>query len=67
MQFYLHFLDKKPPKDWPDKGQIVFQSFYLSYGPNTHYVLQNININIQPMEKVNLNAHILLKICSIIC
>jgi len=50
---YLIFdLDKKPPKEWPDKGQIVFKNFYLRYSLDGEHVLKNLNIQIQAMEKV---------------
>lgn len=44
--------DKKPPKEWPNKGKIVFQNFYLRYGPNTAFVIKNLHTQIEPMEKV---------------
>ncbi|CAI6361980.1 unnamed protein product [Macrosiphum euphorbiae] len=46
--------DKKPPKDWPDKGRITFHDFYLRYDINTPYVLSNLNINIEPTEKIGI-------------
>jgi len=49
---YKSFSDKKPPKDWPDKGRITFNNFYLRYDIDTPYVLSNLNINIEPTEKV---------------
>lgn len=52
---YLHVLfclDKTPPKEWPNKGQIMFKNFNLRYSSDTPKVLKNINIVIQPAEKV---------------
>ncbi|KAL4089621.1 hypothetical protein QTP88_024632 [Uroleucon formosanum] len=46
--------DKKPPKEWPDKGQIVFKNFHLRYSLNAEYVLKNLNIQIQAMEKIGI-------------
>eukprot|EP00102_Acyrthosiphon_pisum_P018651 XP_016655861.1 PREDICTED: probable multidrug resistance-associated protein lethal(2)03659 isoform X2 [Acyrthosiphon pisum] len=46
--------DKKPPREWPDKGQIVFENFYLRYSLDGDHVLKNLNILIQPMEKVGI-------------
>ncbi|XP_026805630.1 probable multidrug resistance-associated protein lethal(2)03659 isoform X2 [Rhopalosiphum maidis] len=46
--------DKKPPKEWPDKGQIVFENVYLRYSLDTAYVLKNLNIQIQAMEKIGI-------------
>ncbi|XP_060850142.1 probable multidrug resistance-associated protein lethal(2)03659 isoform X2 [Rhopalosiphum padi] len=48
--------DKKPPKEWPDKGQIVFENFYLRYSLDTAHVLKDLNIQIQAMEKVELKT-----------
>lgn len=45
-------LDKRPPNEWPNKGQIIFDNFYLRYTNDTPYVLKNLNIKIQSMEKV---------------
>lgn len=44
--------DKKPPKGWPTEGAINFSNLYLKYVPDGNYVLQKINISIQPHEKV---------------
>jgi len=49
------FSVKKPPKKWPDKGRITFNNFFLRYDIGMPYVLSNLNINIEPMEKVILN------------
>jgi len=46
------FLDKKPSKEWPQKGQIMFKNFYLRYSMDTPYILKNLNIKIESMEKV---------------
>ncbi|XP_022162518.1 probable multidrug resistance-associated protein lethal(2)03659 isoform X2 [Myzus persicae] len=46
--------DKKPPKEWPDKGRIVFENFYLRYSLDAEYVLKNLNIQIQGMEKIGI-------------
>ncbi|XP_026807194.1 probable multidrug resistance-associated protein lethal(2)03659 isoform X3 [Rhopalosiphum maidis] len=45
---------KKPPKKWPNKGRITFNNFYLRYAIDTPYVLSNLNINIEPMEKIGI-------------
>lgn len=50
---YLYLcLDKRPPKEWPQKGQIIFEKFYLRYSPDMPHVLKNLNIKIESMEKV---------------
>ncbi|XP_050432547.1 probable multidrug resistance-associated protein lethal(2)03659 isoform X2 [Adelges cooleyi] len=46
--------DKKPPKDWPNRGQVTFKELYLRYGPDTPDVLKDLNVNIKPMEKVGI-------------
>ncbi|KAL5236135.1 hypothetical protein ACI65C_003545 [Semiaphis heraclei] len=46
--------NKKPPKNWPDKGRITFNNFYLRYDVDTHYVLSNLNIHIEPTEKIGI-------------
>ncbi|VVC32367.1 Hypothetical protein CINCED_3A020730 [Cinara cedri] len=46
--------DKQPPDEWPSEGQIVFKKFCLRYSPDTPYVLKNVNIKIQPMEKIGI-------------
>lgn len=48
----MNYIDKKPPKEWPLKGQIKFKEFYLRYSPDTPHVLKNLNLNIESMEKV---------------
>ncbi|VVC32363.1 Hypothetical protein CINCED_3A001687 [Cinara cedri] len=47
-------LDKKPPKEWPSRGQIVFQNLCLRYSLDSPYILKNISIKIQPMEKIGI-------------
>lgn len=49
---FFFFLDKKPPEEWPNEGKIIFKNFYLRYEPNAPYVLKDINIVIEPTEKV---------------
>lgn len=55
------FIDKKPPKEWPYRGQITFTNFFFRYSTDEQYVLKNLNINIKPMEKVMFSPF--LKIC----
>jgi len=47
-----HFLVKRQPKEWPHAGQIVFKNFNLRYSSDSPYVLKDLNIQIQTMEKV---------------
>ncbi|CAI6364367.1 unnamed protein product [Macrosiphum euphorbiae] len=46
--------DNKQSPNWPSEGQIIFKKFYLRYGPDTAYVLNNLNINIESMQKVGI-------------
>ncbi|XP_026805619.1 probable multidrug resistance-associated protein lethal(2)03659 isoform X1 [Rhopalosiphum maidis] len=46
--------DKKPSNEWPDKGQIVFDNFYLRYSLDAAHVLKHLNIQIQAMEKIGI-------------
>lgn len=45
-------LDKKPSKIWPHEGQIIFKTFYLRYDQDAPFILNNLNFNIAPAEKV---------------
>jgi len=49
---YNIILDKKPSKVWPQEGRIIFNTFYLRYEPDAPFVLNNLNFNIAPAEKV---------------
>ncbi|XP_060873208.1 ATP-binding cassette sub-family C member 4-like isoform X2 [Metopolophium dirhodum] len=46
--------EKKPPTEWPMNGQIIFKNFYLRYGTDSPFVVKNLNINIESMEKVGI-------------
>jgi len=46
------FLEKTRPKGWPHSGKIIFEHFNLRYSPDSPYVLKDLNIQIQTMEKV---------------
>ncbi|XP_022172982.1 multidrug resistance-associated protein 4-like isoform X2 [Myzus persicae] len=46
---------KKPkPKGWPYSGKIVFEHFNLRYSPDSPYVLKDLNVQIQTMEKIGI-------------
>lgn len=45
---------KKPHKDWPSKGHIMFDKVSLSYDKNLPKVLKEISVNILPSEKVGI-------------
>ncbi|EDW78164.1 uncharacterized protein Dwil_GK24852 [Drosophila willistoni] len=48
--------DKKPPKSWPEYGQILFDELSLRYfpDPKSEYVLRALNFVIKPREKVGI-------------
>ncbi|CAI6360542.1 unnamed protein product [Macrosiphum euphorbiae] len=45
---------KRRPKGWPYAGKIVFKDFNLRYSSDSPYVLKDLNIQIQTMEKVGI-------------
>ncbi|XP_008186888.2 probable multidrug resistance-associated protein lethal(2)03659 [Acyrthosiphon pisum] len=46
--------NKKPSKEWPNKGQIIFSKLYLRYDPETPFVLKNITVTIEATEKIGI-------------
>ncbi|CAG2100169.1 unnamed protein product, partial [Medioppia subpectinata] len=44
--------DPKPPKNWPQMGEIVFKDMSLQYNESSHKVLKNINVCLKGEEKV---------------
>ncbi|CAG9859551.1 unnamed protein product [Phyllotreta striolata] len=44
----------KPSKNWPDKGQIVFDNMGLKYVENGPLTLKNLNLTIKPNDKVGI-------------
>ncbi len=46
--------DKKPPKDWPNKGVIQFDDVTLQYHKDDPPVLKNLCFTINGMEKVGI-------------
>lgn len=45
---------KKPPPEWPEKGEVKFVDLYLKYTPEDPPVLKNLNFVIKPKEKVGI-------------
>ncbi|KRT80296.1 ABC transporter ATP-binding protein, partial [Oryctes borbonicus] len=45
---------KNPPKEWPQNGRILFRKMGLRYSEYTPLVLKNLNISIEPKEKVGI-------------
>lgn len=46
--------DKKPPREWPEKGEVTFDHLYLRYTDAVDPVLKNLNFIVQPGEKVQI-------------
>jgi len=44
--------NKKPPKGWPDKGAIRFQSVFMAYGDKE--VLKDLTFDIKAREKIGI-------------
>ena len=47
----------QPPEDWPKTGRIEFQGLSMRYRPGLELVLNDLNLSIQPGEKVGYNMH----------
>lgn len=44
--------DKRPPADWPQRGEIQFINYQVRYRPELDLVLKGINCDIKSTEKV---------------
>ncbi|KAJ1777833.1 hypothetical protein LPJ54_002128 [Coemansia sp. RSA 1824] len=44
----------KPLPSWPTRGQIEFNQFSMKYRPDMDFALKNINLVIQPGEKIGI-------------
>uniref|UniRef100_H0VI28 ATP binding cassette subfamily C member 2 n=1 Tax=Cavia porcellus TaxID=10141 RepID=H0VI28_CAVPO len=44
--------DKRPPTDWPSKGEIQFSNYQVRYRPELDLVLKGITCNVKSTEKV---------------
>ncbi|KAJ2640754.1 Multidrug resistance-associated protein 1 [Coemansia sp. RSA 1694] len=44
----------RPTAQWPRNGQIEFRDFSMKYGANLGYALKNINLTINPGEKIGI-------------
>ncbi|OKL64198.1 hypothetical protein UA08_00273 [Talaromyces atroroseus] len=42
------------PKEWPSKGEVIFQNAHLRYRPGLPYALQQFNLHIQPGERIGI-------------
>uniref|UniRef100_A0A6P7GCI4 Probable multidrug resistance-associated protein lethal(2)03659 n=1 Tax=Diabrotica virgifera virgifera TaxID=50390 RepID=A0A6P7GCI4_DIAVI len=43
---------KKPPRDWPNKGKIIFKNTFLRYALNMTPSLKDLSVDIKSGEKV---------------
>lgn len=46
--------EKKPNRDWPTRGQIIFQNVTFKYERNLPPVLKNLSFRIESGEKVGI-------------
>lgn len=44
----------RPPLKWPAEGEIKFDHYYTKYRPELDYVLKDINLKIDPREKIGI-------------
>lgn len=48
-------VNKKPPNNWPNKGEIKFDKLTTNYSPDKQdKVLENLNLQIYPQEKIGI-------------
>uniref|UniRef100_A0A8C4N8Z1 ABC-type glutathione-S-conjugate transporter n=1 Tax=Eptatretus burgeri TaxID=7764 RepID=A0A8C4N8Z1_EPTBU len=45
-------LEQRPPPEWPQYGNIVFENYSLRYQPDLELVLEDITCSMHPAEKV---------------
>ncbi|KAM4692498.1 LOW QUALITY PROTEIN: ATP-binding cassette sub-family C member 3 [Rhinophrynus dorsalis] len=46
--------DKKPPKEWPDKGEVELINYSVRYRSGLDLVLKNLNLKVNGGEKVGI-------------
>ncbi|KAJ2833578.1 Transporter of the ATP-binding cassette (ABC) [Coemansia furcata] len=46
--------DCRPSAQWPSSGKIEFRDFYMKYGADLGYALKNVNVTINPGEKIGI-------------
>ncbi len=47
-----NFPHKKPPPNWPSKGEIEFNNVYFRYSEDLPLVVRSVSFSIKPGEKV---------------
>ncbi|XP_067134909.1 ATP-binding cassette sub-family C member 4-like [Centruroides vittatus] len=51
---YESSLEKRPPSDWPQRGEIHFDNVFLQYSKDKNIVLKNLTFRIRSGEKVGI-------------
>lgn len=46
--------DKKPPEDWPSRGEVEFSNYSVRYRPGLDLVLKNLSMSVKGGEKVGI-------------
>jgi len=46
--------DRKPPPEWPVKGEVHVKDLVIAYGPDLPSVLNGVTFDIAPSEKVGI-------------
>lgn len=54
--------ERKPPKEWPQEGAIIFDKLSMRYfpDPTADLVLKDLDFDILPMEKVRFSLKLIL-------
>ena len=47
-----YMIERRPPENWPNKGNIIFKEVSLRYYPGGPQVLKNIKLNIKGVAKI---------------
>ena len=50
--------EQKPPRDWPQQGEIISRNVYLKYTEESPYILKDLSFTIHPRQKVILREHL---------
>ena len=46
--------EKKPHKNWPEKGEIVFEKVFANYDQKLPFTIKNISFKINSEEKIGI-------------
>ena len=53
--------ETKPKSSWPEQGKINIENYFLKYRKDLDHVLSNLNIQINPGEKIGIVGNIGIK------